>query len=91
MAGYLDSIPHPWTHQHIQSAITSDFRTVQKSIEQTQGGQLWRGMKELDDALWVFTRSTDEVLGQINIFGEKSKYPQFWHKNLREEFGNIYS
>lgn len=80
MAGYLDSIPHPWTCQHIQNAIMSDFRTVQKSIEQTQGGQLWRGMKELDDALWVFTKSTDELLDQINTFGEKSKDPQFWHR-----------
>jgi len=72
MVGYLDSIPQPWTHQHIQTAIMSDFKTVKESIEQTQGGQLWAGMKELDDALWVFTQSTDELLVQINSFGENS-------------------
>ena len=80
MTGYLDSIAHPWTHQHIQRAIMFDFRSVQKSIDKTEGGQLWRSIKELDDAIWVFTKSTSELLDKINEFGEKSKDVNFWHR-----------
>lgn len=80
MAGYLDKITQPWTRQHIQAAIMSDFRTVQKSIDQTEGGLLWSGIKELDDAIWVFTKSTAELLDEISIFSEKSKDIEFWHK-----------
>ncbi|NPE56560.1 hypothetical protein HLB25_14315 [Dickeya dadantii] len=84
MTGYLDSIAHPWTRQHIQMAIMSDFRTVQKSIDQTEGGQLWRSIKDLDDAIWVFTKSTSELLDKINEFGEKSKDIEFWHKTTEK-------
>ena len=80
MTGYLDSIAHPWTYQDINRAIMSDFRSVQKSIDQTEGGQLWRSIKELDDAIWVFTKSTSELLDKINEFGEKSKDVEFWHR-----------
>lgn len=80
MTGYLDSIAHPWTHRDIQKAIMSDFTSVKKSINQTEGGKLWRGIKELDDAIWVFTESTSELLDRINEFGEKSKDVEFWHR-----------
>lgn len=80
MTGYLDSIAHPWTRQHIHDAIVSDFTTVQKSIDQTEGGQLWHRIRDLDDAIWVFTKSTAELLDEINAFGEKSKDIEFWHR-----------
>ncbi|HFQ6994625.1 TPA: hypothetical protein ACHSNQ_004638 [Klebsiella pneumoniae] len=80
MTRYLDSIAHPWTLQDIQKAIMSDFTSVQKSIDQTEGGRLWRRIKELDDAIWVFTKSTSELLDKINEFGEKSKDAEFWHR-----------
>lgn len=80
MAGYLDTIAHPWTRQDIQKAMMSDFRTVQKSIDQTKGGQLWRGINELDDAVWVFSKSTADLLDEISIFGEKSKDIEFWNR-----------
>ncbi|WP_160124696.1 hypothetical protein [Klebsiella sp. Q2] len=89
MAGYLDSIAHPWTIHDIQRAIMSDFTTAQKSIDHTDGGKLWRSIKELDDAIWVFTKSTSDLLDKINEFGEKSKSVEFWHRsneNNSEEY-----
>ncbi|ERK18201.1 hypothetical protein L579_1523 [Pantoea sp. AS-PWVM4] len=80
MTGYLDTVAHPWTRQHIQTAIMYDFRTVQRSIDQTEGGQLWRGIKELEDAVWVFSKSTAELLDEISIFGERSKDIDFWSR-----------
>jgi hypothetical protein len=80
MSGYLDTIAHPWTRQHIQMAMMSNFQTVQKSIDQTEGGRLWSRIKELDDAIWVFTTSTTEMIDEISTFGERSKDIEFWNK-----------
>jgi hypothetical protein len=80
MTGYLETIALPWTLQHIQTAMMSDFSAVQKSIDRTDGGQLWNGINELDDAVWVFSRSTTELLDEITIFGEGSKDVYFWSK-----------
>lgn len=80
MTAYLDNIAQPWTYQHIQMAIMSDFRTVKKSIDQTEGGQLWRGIQELDDAVWVFFKSTTDLFDEISIFGQRSKDIDFWSK-----------
>ncbi|WP_212625709.1 hypothetical protein [Pseudomonas sp. PP3] len=80
MTGYLETIPHPWTRQHIQKAMTSNFQTVQKSIDQTEGGRLWRGINELDEAIWVFSKSTVELIDEISVFSERSKDIEFWSK-----------
>ncbi|EPM0512337.1 hypothetical protein R4370_006691, partial [Pseudomonas putida] len=81
---YLETIPEPWTAHHIQSAIMSNFQAARTSIDQTDGGKLWRGTKELDDTVWIFQASAAEVIEEIGSFGEKSKELGFWEKTNRK-------
>ncbi|OBS34000.1 hypothetical protein [Pseudomonas syringae] len=83
----LETIPHPWTRQHIRQALMSDFTAARKSIDQTEGGRLWRDIGELDDAIWVFSKSTTELLDEISIFGERTKDSEFW-SNANDKNGD---
>ncbi|MDR8371154.1 hypothetical protein NM213_14790 [Pseudomonas lactis] len=80
MARYLDSIAHPWSRLDIQTAITRNFTDARESIESTEGGKLWRSLKQLDDTLWIFQTNTTELLEEICIFGERSKNKNFWNQ-----------
>lgn len=80
MLGYLDDIPHPWTKDHIAQAAL-DFKTVEASIDRTEGGKIWNDLKELDDTAWILTTSIAELIDEISKFGERSKSIAFWSKS----------
>lgn len=80
MPKYLETVPHPWTHQDIKTAISHNFMDVQPSIDQTDGGKIWNSLKELDDTIWIFSTSAAELIDEICVFGERSKATNFWDK-----------
>jgi len=81
MAGYLDTISHPWNREHIMAAMMYKFTEVQPSIDRTPGGKIWNDLKGLDDTIWIFYTSISELIDEICIFGERSKDPEFWNKS----------
>ena len=89
MPKYLETVSHPWTLQDIKTAMTQDFRGVQPSIDQTEGGQIWSSLKELDDTIWIFTTSAAELIDEICVFGERSKATDFWDKT-NEKNSDLY-
>lgn len=84
MLGYLDSIPHPWTKDDIARA-SLDFKTVEASIDRTEGGKIWNDLKELDDTAWILSTSIAELIDEICKFGERSKSISFWAKNNEKD------
>ncbi|TCP73447.1 hypothetical protein EC849_117134 [Pseudomonas putida] len=80
MPGYLDSTPHPWTKEDIARAAL-DFKTVEASIDSTEGGKIWNDLKELDDTAWILSTSVTELVDEVCMFGERSKSLNFWTKN----------
>ncbi|MFY9963341.1 hypothetical protein [Pseudomonas sp.] len=85
MRGYLDTIPHPWTLNHIQNAMLSNFQEVAPAIDRTEGGKLWHDLKDLDDAIWILTTSIAELQDEISVFGERSKDGEFWSKTNEKD------
>lgn len=81
MAGYLDTISHPWDRQHIMEAMMRKFTEVKPSIDRTPGGKIWNDLKGLDDIVWIFYTSISELIDEICIFGERSQDPEFWNKS----------
>ncbi|EMD9439664.1 hypothetical protein VXE32_003684 [Burkholderia cepacia] len=88
MPGYLDTIPHPWTRDIIETAIFRNFTDARESIEMTPGGVLWRALQDLQDTIWIFETNTTELLDEICLFGERSKNPAFWHPAKHSEVKN---
>ena len=39
MSRYLDTIPHPWTREVINTAIFKSFTDAREAIEETLGGK----------------------------------------------------
>ena len=76
----LDTIPHPWNHADIQTAIFKSFTEARAAIEDTEGGRLWRSLKELDDSVYVFESNISDLLDEISLFADRSKNPGFWHQ-----------
>jgi len=79
MTRYLDAMPHPWTKTDIRTAIFKDFTKVTESIENTEGGVLWRFLADLEDVIWIFQSSCADLLDEICVFGERSRSPHFWN------------
>ncbi|MBC3935535.1 hypothetical protein H8K47_09190 [Undibacterium sp. CY7W] len=85
MIRYLNTVPHPWSREIIEHAISDSFQDAKKSIEETAGGKLWRTVQDLDDSIRIFHESTTELLDEICLFGDRSKNPTFWHRaNVNE-------
>ncbi|MGY0194599.1 hypothetical protein ACWA7J_05925 [Leptothrix sp. BB-4] len=80
MTRYLDTIPHPWTPDVIQTAIFKDFSDARAAIEETEGGQLWRSLQELDESVYVLETNISDLLDEISLFSDRSKNPAFWHQ-----------
>lgn len=80
MTRYLDTVPHPWTREIIETAIFRSSSDAREAIEDTDGGRLWRSLRDLEDSVWIFETSTGELLDEICLFGERSKNPAFWHE-----------
>jgi hypothetical protein len=78
MSRYLDTMPHPWTREVINTAIFKSFTDAREAIEETPGGKLWRSLNDLQDSLWIFQTSTTELLDEICVFGDRSRDPVFW-------------
>lgn len=85
MNRYLDSVPHPWTREAINTALFKSFTEARESIENTPGGHLWRSLNDLQDSLWIFQKSTTELLDEICVFGDRSRDPVFWHDTNRAD------
>lgn len=85
MSRYLDSIPQPWSQEVIQKAIFDNFMEARASIEDTNGGKLWRRLGELDDTIWIFQYGVTDLLDEICLFGERSKNLEFWHRVNADE------
>lgn len=89
MTRYLDTIPHPWSRDIIETAIFASFSDAREAIEETSGGKLWRALQELEDTIWIFNASTTELLDEICLFGDRSKNPTFWYQpNVNEAEGH---
>lgn len=89
MSRYLDTLPHPWSRKDIETAIFKNFSDAIGVIEETQGGRLWRALRDLEDTLWIFNTSTTDLLDEICLFGDRSKNPSFWHQaNVNEAEGH---
>lgn len=80
MTRYLDTIPHPWNHAVIQSAIFKNFTDARTAIEYTEGGRLWRSLQELDESVYILETNTSDLLDEISLFSDRSKNPAFWHQ-----------
>jgi hypothetical protein len=80
MTRYLDTVPHPWSHADIQSAILKSFTDTKAAIENTEGGRLWRSLLELDDSVYVLESNISDLLDEISLFADRSKNPAFWHQ-----------
>lgn len=78
MTRYLDTIPEPWSVDDIRSAIMHKFTDARLSIEETEGGQLWQAVKELDDTVWIFQSSAEDLFRIISLFAQKTQEPGFW-------------
>lgn len=89
MPRYLETRPHPWTLQDIKNATMQNFRDVQPSIDQTEGGKIWNSLKELDDTVWIFSTSAAELIDEICVFGERSKATDFW-ETTNEKNAELY-
>ncbi len=88
MTRYLDSIPHPWSRDTIETAIFESLSDAREAIEETLGGKLWRALQDLEDTIWIFNTSTTELLDEICLFGDRSKNPAFWNQvNVNEAEG----
>lgn len=85
MSSYLDTVQHPWTLEDIHVAIFKNFTDALESIEETAGGKLWKSPNDLQDSLWIFQKSTIELLDEICVFGDRSRDNFFWHDNARAE------
>lgn len=89
MTRYLDTIPHPWSRDIIETAIFESFSHARDAIEETSGGKLWRALQDLEDTIWIFNASATELLDEICLFGDRSKNPTFWyHANVNEAEGH---
>jgi hypothetical protein len=80
MTRYLDTVPHPWNHAVIQTAICKSFQDARAAIEDTEGGRLWRSLQELDDSVYVLETNISDLLDEISLFADRSKNPTFWHQ-----------
>jgi hypothetical protein len=78
MTRYLDTVPHPWSHAVIQTAIFKSFTDAKAAIEETEGGRLWRSLNELGDSVYVLETNISDLLDQISLFADQSKTPAFW-------------
>lgn len=85
MTRYLDAIPQPWTRDAIQKALFDNFTEARSAIEDTDGGRLWRRLEELDETVWIFHFSVTDLLDEICLFGDRSKYQMFWHTANADE------
>lgn len=83
MSRYLDNIPEPWSVDNIRSAIMHKFMDARLSIEETEGGQLWQAIKELDDTVWIFKSSVEDLFQIISLFAQKTQDPGFWEATNR--------
>ena len=88
MTRYLDTVPHPWTREVVNTAIFKSFSDARESIDETSGGKLWLALHDLEDTLWIFESSTTDLLDEICIFGDRSRNPSFWHANNTGEAEN---
>ncbi|KEZ28982.1 hypothetical protein A3SK_0101860 [Pseudomonas amygdali pv. tabaci str. 6605] len=59
------------------------FTDARISIEETEGGQLWQAIKELDDTVWIFKSSAEDLFQIINLFAQKTQDPGFWEPTNR--------
>lgn len=89
MTRYLDTLPHPWSRNDIESAIFKNFSDAIAAIEETQGGHLWRSLQDLEDTLWIFNDSTKSLLDEICLFGDRSKNLNFWHQTNANEVERV--
>jgi hypothetical protein len=78
MTRYLDTVPHPWNHAVIETAIFKSFTDARTAIEDTEGGRLWRSIQELDDSVYVLETNISDLLDEISLFSDRSKNPAFW-------------
>lgn len=81
MTRYLDTVPQPWNHAVIQTAIFDSFTDARAAIEDTEGGRLWRSLQELNDSVYVLETNISDLLDEISLFTDRSKNPAFWHQS----------
>lgn len=84
---YLDTVPHPWSHADIQTALFKNFKDARTAIEETEGGRLWRSLQELDESVYVLERNISDLLDEVSLFADRSKNPAFWHQGDGSEAG----
>lgn len=80
MTRHLDTFPHPWTYANLEEAIFKSFSDALEAIEDTEGGRLWRSLKELEDSVYVLEANITDLLDEISLFADRSKNSSFWHQ-----------
>jgi hypothetical protein len=78
MSRYLDNIPQPWSRETIETAVFKGFMEARAAIEDTEGGCLWRALRNLQDSVWILETGVTELLDEISVFADRSRSASFW-------------
>jgi hypothetical protein len=80
MTRHLETVSHPWSHADIQTAIFKDCTDAREAIDETEGGRLWRSIRELEESVYVLDTNISDLLDEISLFADRSKNPGFWRR-----------
>lgn len=86
----LKDITAPWTYNDIAKCLFSDFQTIDKEINNTEGGRLWCELESLHECLFIFSSCTNDLLDIISSFGHGTNKIRVWN-SLNNEKQKEYS
>ncbi len=81
----LKNTEEPWSFGNIRDAYFYNFSETKKIIESTEGGLIWKELKNLNDSVWVLNSCTSDLLDEVSDFAHQTTKDGFWDRLNRPQ------